>query len=104
MGLIWWVILVQVCILVQCSADCSIVEGLLQLVSSCLGEGGGPSFYISRVGPYSGTCILLEREIDLLVGLAWLVLRRVVRRRTLGMASSFLVALALITSLTLTSL
>jgi hypothetical protein len=58
--------------------------------------------YISRIGPYSGTCILLER--DLLLGLAWWVLRRVVRSRTPGMASSLSAALDLVASPSLTSL
>jgi hypothetical protein len=66
------------------------------LVCSCasLPEGGGGlPFYISRVGPYSGTCILLDREReggrerDLLPRLSWWVLRRVMCNRTLGMAS-----------------
>jgi hypothetical protein len=63
-----------------------------------LKEEGALAFYISRVGPYSGTCILLDRERerkgerDLLPDLAWWVLRRVVCSHTPGIASSVTLA------------
>jgi hypothetical protein len=39
-----WVILVQACVLVQCSADGSIAEGVLQLMCSCGKKEGGLPF------------------------------------------------------------
>jgi hypothetical protein len=56
-----WVILAQVCVLVQCSVDRCIVEGMFQLVCSCGKKEGDLPFYISRVGPYRGY-LFLDRE------------------------------------------
>jgi hypothetical protein len=53
MGLRQWVILVQACALVQCSADRSIAGDVLQLVCSCL-KKEGPPFYSSMVELYNG--------------------------------------------------
>jgi hypothetical protein len=55
-------------------------------------------FYISRVGPYNGTSILLERKRDMLSGLVWWVLRRIVRSCTPGIASSSPATLVLVAS------
>jgi hypothetical protein len=92
MDLRWWVILVQACTLVWCSADRSIAERRVTTSVLMSRRRRGLLFYISRVGPYSGTCILLERERegerDLLTWLACWVLHRVERSRTLGMALS----------------
>jgi hypothetical protein len=64
-------------------------------------EEGALPFYISRVGPYSGTCILLDIELERggerekEIGspeLSWWVLRRVMCSRTPGMASSITLA------------
>jgi hypothetical protein len=111
------VILVQAKALVQCSTNHSIaVECVTARVHvwSCASppkEEGVLHFYISRIEPYSGTFILLDRERkregrgrerDLLPGLSWWVLRRVMCSRTPSMASS--VTLAPIASPSLTSL
>jgi hypothetical protein len=54
MGLRQWVILVQACALVQCSANRSIAEGMLQLVCLCVKKEGVIHFYSSTVRLYSG--------------------------------------------------
>jgi hypothetical protein len=104
MDLRWWVILVQVCVLVQCSVDPCIAEGMLQLVCSFGKKEGDLPFYISRVEPYRGYMFLdreREREIGSL-GLSWWVLRRVMCSHTPGMASS--ITLGHVASPSLTSL
>jgi hypothetical protein len=49
-----WGILVHACALVQCSAYHSIVEGVLQLVCSCVKKEGVLHFYSSRARLYNG--------------------------------------------------
>lgn len=57
-----WVILAQVCVLVQCSVDRCIVEGMLQLVCSCGKIEGDLPFYISRENLTEDICFWIERE------------------------------------------
>jgi hypothetical protein len=60
MDLRWWVILVQACTLVQCSANRSIAEHVLQLVCSCV-RGRGAFPFISQ-GTNLTSLFFLERE------------------------------------------
>jgi hypothetical protein len=100
-------ILVQAGVVVQCSVDRGFAMERVTTYVPVFWRRGD-SFNISRVGPYSGTCILLERERERerersspRVGMV--VFRMVVRSRTPGMVSSFPAAQALVASPSLIS-
>lgn len=58
-----WVILVQACVLIQCSANCSIARKQCYNLCLCVKEGG--PFYRSREEPYRGDLFSTrERERD----------------------------------------
>jgi hypothetical protein len=102
MDLRWGIILVQAFALVQRNADRSISQEHVTVGVLVSRRRRGPSF-LNLKGMTLQWDLYSTRERDLLPGLAWWVLCKVMRSHTLVMASSFPAALDLVASPSLMS-